>query len=80
MYVDSSNQTTQSQPIQVQARLLKLDEVRALTKMSKASIYDKIKKNEFPKQIKVGDRSVCWVESEVVSWINEKIDLSRLNG
>ena len=42
------------------------------------AIYDKIKKGEFPRQIKLG-RLSGWVESEVQSWISLQIQASRVN-
>lgn len=58
-------------------RLLKMKEVLALTALSKASVYDLIKRGQFPKQIRLGKNSVAWVESEVYGWINQKIEMNR---
>ena len=44
--------------------------------LGRSSIYDKIKKGDFPKQIKLG-RSSGWVEAEVQTWISEQIEASR---
>ncbi|MCM8621752.1 MAG: AlpA family phage regulatory protein [Candidatus Accumulibacter sp.] len=40
------------------------------------SIYDKIKKGEFPKQVKLG-RLSGWVEAEVQEWISQQIGSRR---
>lgn len=40
------------------------------------SVYDKIKKGEFPRQVKLG-RLSGWVESEVQDWISQQITASR---
>ncbi|EKA7363824.1 AlpA family transcriptional regulator [Vibrio parahaemolyticus] len=57
-----------------QIRLITLREVIALTSLSRASIYNYISKNMFPRQISVGERSVRWIESEVQEWIRQKIE------
>ena len=58
-------------------RLIRLPQVKAMVGLGRSSIYDKIKRGEFPKQIKLG-RSSGWVEAEVQTWISEQIQASRL--
>ncbi|QCJ69669.1 DNA-binding protein [Providencia heimbachae] len=50
-------------------RLLRLPEVTLLTGLPSSTIYLKMKSNDFPKQIKIGSRSVAWLESEINKWI-----------
>lgn len=50
-------------------RLLKRDEVEAITTLSKTSIYAKVKTGEFPEPMRLGGRAVAWRESEVLAWI-----------
>ncbi|USR77789.1 AlpA family phage regulatory protein [Photobacterium damselae] len=57
----------QNEPI----RLITLREVIALTSLSRASIYNYISKDMFPRQISVGERSVRWIESEIQEWIRQ---------
>ena len=57
-------------------RLIRLPEVRALVGLRTTSIYDKIKKGEFPKQVKLG-RLSGWVEAEVQEWISRQIGARR---
>ena len=54
--------------------LMKLPEVIELTTFSSATIYRLIDKGEFPKQIKLTERSSAWSLEEVYSWIEEKKD------
>ena len=54
--------------------LMKLPEVKELTTFSSATIYRLINKGEFPKQIKLSERSSAWSLEEVYSWIEEKKD------
>jgi prophage regulatory protein len=57
-------------------RLIRLPEVKALVGLGTTSIYDKIKKGEFPKQVKLG-RLSGWIEAEVEGWISQQIQASR---
>lgn len=47
---------------------------------SRSEIYRLEALGKFPNRIKIGTRSVAWVESEVQSWINERIKEHRRNG
>ena len=56
-------------------RLIKLDKVIEITTLSVPTIYRLMKKGQFPKQIMVSERSARWSESEVLEYINEKLQL-----
>ena len=56
------------------ARILKLPEVIQRTALSKTSIYALIQTKQFPKQIKLSVRSVGWLESDVDSWLDARIN------
>jgi len=53
-------------------RLIRLDKVLEITTLSAPTIYRQIAKGQFPKQIKVSERSTRWSESEVLNYINDK--------
>lgn len=55
-------------------RLLTLKEVTARTTLSKTSVYELMKEERFPKQVRLGNRSVAWVESEVDAFIESVIN------
>ncbi len=57
-------------------RLIRLPQVKAMVGLGRSSIYDWIKRGEFPKPIKVG-RLSGWIEREVQEWIDERIQASR---
>ncbi len=57
-------------------RLIRLPQVKAMVGLGRSSIYDWIKRGEFPKPIKVG-RLSGWIECEVQEWISERIQASR---
>ena len=54
-------------------QIIKLPDVIDLVSLSTASIYRLIKKGEFPKQIKLSERSSGWLLSEVEQWLDDKI-------
>lgn len=58
-------------------RVIRLPEVKLRTGLSRSSIYLAVKNDVFPKPINLGTRSVGWIESEVDSWISNRIDKSR---
>ena len=58
-------------------RLIKRIEVESRTGLGRSSMYEQIKEEQFPKPIKIGQRSVAWIESEIDDWIKEKINSQR---
>ncbi len=58
----------------LQERLMKLDEVKQETRLSRSSIYRLAKTGDFPKPIKLGERSSGWLESEINAWIDSRIE------
>ena len=55
------------------ATFMKLKEVAALTRRSRTRIYTDMDAGRFPKPVKLGARSVAWVESEVRAWVDARI-------
>ncbi|MFW5401634.1 MULTISPECIES: helix-turn-helix transcriptional regulator [Yersinia] len=62
---------------QVPQSLIRLSEVQRRTGYSKAWLYRLISQNRFPSSIKIGTRSIAFVESEIDEWINQRIAESR---
>lgn len=54
-------------------KFLRLNDVKALTGLGRSTIYKYIKLRAFPDAVKLGGRSVAWVEAEVLAWIAERI-------
>lgn len=51
-------------------KILRLPAVQNRTGLSRAAIYLKISRREFPKQFHLGNgRSVGWLESDINDWI-----------
>ena len=58
-------------------RFLRLKEVQSICGKSRSSIYDAIKKGEFPKPIKLGENTSGWIDSEIAAWMQNCIRASR---
>jgi len=54
-------------------KILKLPKVIDLTGKCRSSIYQEISNGTFPKQINLGPRAVGWLESEILDWIESRI-------
>jgi len=52
--------------------MLKLKEVISLVSLSRSTIYVYIKKNEFPKPVKLTDRRIAWRSSDIQSYLSKK--------
>lgn len=47
--------------------------------LSRTTIYDYIKAGRFPAPVRIGDRAVGWVESEIDDWLSAQVARSRSN-
>lgn len=56
---------------------LRLPEVKALTGLSKTSLYSLIRQQSFPAPVHLSSRAVAWVRSEVSEWAACRILASR---
>lgn len=54
-------------------RLLRLPDVEALVGLRKSSIYDAVKRGDFPAPVKLSRRAVCWPASAIDAWIDGRI-------
>ncbi|CNI10907.1 MULTISPECIES: helix-turn-helix transcriptional regulator [Yersinia] len=57
--------------------LIRMNEAMRRTGYGKAWIYRLISEGLFPKPVKIGTRSIAFVESEIDEWINQRIAESR---
>ena len=51
-------------------KLLRRPEVEEMTGLSRAGIYAKMAKGDFPRPLRLGPRAVAWRESDVQEWID----------
>jgi len=56
---------------------LRLPEVKAVTGLSKTTIYELIREKSLPTPVRLGTRAVAWVRSEVRRWAKERVQASR---
>jgi prophage regulatory protein len=56
---------------------LRLPDVKALTGLSKSSLYALIRERSFPAPVRLGARAVAWVKSEVRQWAVERVNAPR---
>lgn len=56
----------------VQERLIRRPEVEARTGLSRSTLYDWMKRGEFPQPVKLGERLVAWRESDVTAWLESR--------
>ena len=54
-------------------RLIRRKEVQVKTGLGASSIYALMKQGKFPDPIHLSIRRVAWIESEIDSWIEERI-------
>ena len=56
-------------------KLVRIKNVIELTGLSKSYIYDLSNRGLFPKNVQLvpGGSSVAWVESEIMNWVEERI-------
>ena len=61
-------------------KIVKRPVVESITGLSRSSIYAKMENGTFPKAVKLGIRSVGWLEHEIQSWIGNRILETRNGG
>lgn len=54
-------------------RVLRLREVEERTGLKRASIYRRGTAGTFPKPIRLGANSSGWIESEIESWLAQRV-------
>ena len=53
--------------------ILRLPTVKSRTGLSRSTIYSQMAEGKFPKPLPLGGRAVGWLESDVESWIDERL-------
>ena len=56
---------------------LRLPEVKAVTGLSRSSLYALMREKNFPAPVRLGRRTVAWVRSEVRQWAADRVRMSR---
>ena len=60
--------------------ILRLKQVIARVGRSRSSIYADVKAGAFPSPIRIGPRSVGWLDHEVSDWLARQVAQSRTAG
>jgi len=71
------NETTSTPGDTMKENLMRLPEVMKRTGFGRSQIYRLVNQKEFPNQIRLGSSAVAWLESEIETWIEKKIEASR---
>ena len=53
-------------------KLIRRPEVEARTGLSRSTLYDWMKRGQFPQPVKLGARAVAWRESDVTAWLESR--------
>lgn len=59
--------------------ILSLPNVMRRTGLSRSTLYAYIARKEFPSPIRIGIRKVGWLETDINSWIEAKIEKSKIS-
>ena len=54
-------------------KILRLKDVTAKTGLSRSTIYELLSVGKFPKPIKLSQRCIGFLESDIDNWLSEKI-------
>lgn len=73
-----SSDPSQASGVLDDVTFVRLPEVRAITGLSKTSIYELIRANSFPPPIRIGSRSVAWIKVEIRQWALDRVRQSRI--
>ena len=57
----------------MEQHILRLPTVKAITGLSRSTIYLRMSEGSFPRQVNLGSRAVGWMASEIDHWIEEKL-------
>ena len=58
-------------------KIIRISDVKAKTGLSRSTIYLRMAEGKFPQQISLGSRAVGWINSEIIDWIEHRINESR---
>jgi len=57
--------------------ILRRPQVQARTGLARSTIYELVSAGRFPAPIRLSDRTVGWLESEIEGWIASRVTQSR---
>jgi len=57
--------------------MLRRPDVELKTGLKRSTIYEHMANNKFPRPVKIGNKTVCWLEQDIDQWIEEQIRKNR---
>jgi prophage regulatory protein len=54
-------------------RFLRRREVERITSLPRSTIYERMAAGAFPRPVRIGQKTVGWLESEIQAWIAQRI-------
>lgn len=61
------------------SNVIKLSRVLEKTTLGRSTLYAYMERGAFPPAVRVSERNVVWVESEVDAWLQDRIKNSRIS-
>lgn len=55
------------------SRFIRLPEVKVRVGLSRSTIYNRIAAKTFPPPVRLGEKSVAWLESSIDAWIQNMV-------
>jgi prophage regulatory protein len=75
------SKSNEAQAMPTENRFIPLPEVRARTTLSRSEIYRRISLGVFPTPVPLGGgRRVAWLESDVATWIADRLAAAKAEG
>ena len=71
---------TEKEKQQVPLLILRRNQVEERTGLKRSTLYEQIKKGDFPSPIKIGIRAVGWIDSEIQAWLESRVKVSAAPG
>jgi len=66
-------------PAETGSRILRLKTVLDRTGLSRSTLYRKIDRGTFPKQVRISERCIGWRESDLEKWLRNPMYYSRFD-
>lgn len=60
-----------------ESRILRLQQIKARTGLSKSTLYVYMANKQFPRSIQIGPRATGWLASDVDAWIDSRVKAAK---
>ena len=60
-------------------RLLRVEEVLEIGRISKSVLYVMVKEAGFPRQVRIGKRAVGWLQGDIEAWLESLSPATEAN-